>query len=124
GAEMGTINYHIADTSKTAATFYGSYILGRIGVLGAGRFAAIDQAINKVKPSGFKGEVIERVRPMYFTDKIQNNITIWKEIVGNAVPKNGQEEVILYIDEDDGENWNGKIRYVNKPDGEISHKEY
>jgi len=124
GAEMGTINYHIADTSKTAATFYGSYILGRIGVLGAGRFAAIDQAINKVKPSGFKGEVIERVGPMYFTDEIQNNIPIWKEIVGTSVPKIGTKEVILYISEDDGENWNGKMRFVIKPDGEISHKEF
>ncbi len=61
---------------------------------------------------------------MYFTDKIQNNIPIWKEIVGTSVPKIGTKEVILYISEDDGENWNGKMRFVIKPDGEISHKEF
>ncbi|WZX99608.1 hypothetical protein NSQ26_09745 [Bacillus sp. FSL W7-1360] len=41
---------------------------------------------------------------------------IWKEVVGTPVPESGTEQVLVYISDDDGETWNGKILFTIEPD--------
>ncbi|WZX99607.1 hypothetical protein NSQ26_09740 [Bacillus sp. FSL W7-1360] len=57
----------------------------------------------------------------YDHDNGSVHICVWKEIVGTPVPEAGTEQVLVYISDDDGENWNGKIMFTVTPDGNVSY---
>ncbi|MED4126504.1 hypothetical protein P4641_21465, partial [Halalkalibacterium halodurans] len=35
------------------------------------------------------------------------------------VPKAGTEQVLVYISDDDGENWDGKVMFTIEPNGDV-----
>ncbi|WZY00717.1 T7SS effector LXG polymorphic toxin [Bacillus sp. FSL W7-1360] len=46
-------------------------------------------------------------------------VPVWKEIVGAPIPKSGTEQLLVYVSDDDGETWNGKLLLTLKPNGNV-----
>ncbi|MDQ0208933.1 LXG domain-containing protein [Alkalicoccobacillus murimartini] len=99
----------VADGAGSIALFGGVRTFARLpGV------SKVDKILdNKVNPYVKNGASI------YGSYKVQSNIPYWKEIVGTPVPDAGTQEVLVYISDDDGESWDGKMLITINPDEEV-----
>ncbi|MEN1968826.1 T7SS effector LXG polymorphic toxin [Lentibacillus sp. N15] len=132
GAEMGRFNYYMADASKFTANYYSPFALAKMAKVGINMVNPLQNAVDKIQktaknklPSKVKDNtIVKDLGPAFGVYEVEKHIPVWKEIIGTAVPKVGTKEVILYISDNDGETWDGKMRFVIKPDGEIAQKEF
>ncbi|GLO68314.1 MULTISPECIES: T7SS effector LXG polymorphic toxin [Oceanobacillus] len=118
-AVQGKINYRIAEGAQVAANVVGTYSLARVGLFAGEKIKYVKKAFDKLDDTA---KFSKEFAAGYTSYQIQSNIPIWREIVGTPIPKVGTKEVILYISDDDGENWDGRVRFVVKSDGEVSYK--
>ncbi|GLO66106.1 T7SS effector LXG polymorphic toxin [Oceanobacillus kimchii] len=117
---QGKINYRIAEGTKIAANVAGSLSLGRVGVFAGEKIKSVKKVFDKLdNMSTPYAKLFATSGVSYY---VQGNIPVWGDIVGTPIPKSGAQEVILYISDDEGENWDGRVRFVVSSDGEISYK--
>ncbi|WZY00718.1 T7SS effector LXG polymorphic toxin [Bacillus sp. FSL W7-1360] len=113
GAKQGSVNSIVAQGVNVSANFYASYLLGK----GATKIPGSGKINDKLNESlGGTGADGVRTVAGYFAE---TNIPIWKEIVGTPVPEAGTEQVLVYISEDDGETWSGKVMFTIEPSGDV-----
>lgn len=119
-AEQGKINFRMAEGTKFAANVTASLSLSRVGLFAGEKVKSVKKALNKLDNTNVP--YIKQFSSFAGSYYIQSNIPYWKEIVGAPIPTAGTKEIILYISDDEGENWDGRVRFVISPDGEVSYK--
>lgn len=119
-AEQGKINFRIAEGTKFATNVTASLTLARVGLFAGEKVKSVKKALNKLDNTN--APYIKQFSSFAGSYYIQSNIPYWKEIVGAPIPTAGTKEIILYISDDEGENWDGRVRFVISPDGEVSYK--
>ncbi|MBT2217429.1 hypothetical protein KK120_16530 [Virgibacillus dakarensis] len=119
-AEQGVINYYAAKGTWITANFLGTLAVGRIGKYSVDKINTIKNVVNKIKIN----PNVKGVAKHGASYTIQDKIPVWNKIVGTSVPKIGSKEVILYISDNDGKTWDGKVRFEVHADGGITSKEF
>lgn len=126
--KMGHVNHTMAKTTKMSTRLYTDYVMGRVGMRGLNK--ANPTISNRIKQFNNKHGDNIAVKglnygaPMFASDFVQGKLPYWNKIITAPVPDVGDEEIVLYVSDDDGKSWNGKMRFETKKDGTISHKEF
>ncbi len=108
GAKTGKLEAEVAELASFTSYAVGAYATSRVAMKIPGVRGIADKHPIKSEYGG-----------AFALQRVQNSIPIWKEIVGTPVPEAGTEQVLLYISDDDGENWDGKVMFTIEPNGDV-----
>ncbi|MBX0320344.1 T7SS effector LXG polymorphic toxin, partial [Shouchella clausii] len=116
-AKRGKIETEVAKLTQLAADGVGTFFIYRTFDL-VKKIPFVndmwDKVIEKIPESAAKGAQV------YGSFKIQESVPYWSEIVGTPVPDAGTEEVLVYISDSGGEEWNGRVLLTIHPDGNVT----
>ncbi|MFD1414131.1 hypothetical protein [Oceanobacillus jeddahense] len=119
--KQGNFNYWTGFPTFLYANFKGTQGLKKAGDYGVEK---INKALNWTPNFQNKGTEVGGFFKYGAGYMTQHGIPLWSEIIGTPVPKTGSSEVILYISEDDGETWDGKVRFEVDSEGVVTPNDF